>query len=299
MAKKYQAPLGASLVVLSSVFYASYGIWTKLIGNFFDGFTATVFRSILVVAIILPIAIFQHSLQPLRLKDNWHYILGMIIASLLTWGTLWFAILQAGLGVSLTVTYASIVIGQFFFGWLFAGEKFTRDKALAAVLGRVGLALIFSPSTQGVGLSLMALLAALVSGFCTAANTVFAKQIKYNATQSTIMLWATGIVANMIMVAVLHKHYPAIGLEVQWLYLVIFSVASVVASWSLVRGVKLIDAGAAGILGLLEIVFGILFGAVFFGERPGLAVLFGAAVIVAAAAVPYVRDYNAQKGTLQ
>ncbi len=118
MAKKYQAPLGASLIVLSSVFYASYGIWTKLIGNYFDGFTATVFRSILVVAILLPIAAFKHSFQPIRWKDNWRYIFGLIVAGLLTWGTLWFAILQAGLGVSLTVTYASIVIGQLFLGWL-------------------------------------------------------------------------------------------------------------------------------------------------------------------------------------
>jgi len=297
MAKRYRAPLGASLVVLSSVFYASYGVWTKLLGNFFDGFTVTVLRSIIVVAILLPIALFNHSLQPLRIKENWRYITGMIIASLFTWGTLYFAILQAGIGVSLTVTYASIVIGQFFFGWLFAGERFTKDKALAAFLGLIGLAFIFFPSTHGIGL--MALPAAFVSGLCTAANTVFAKKIRYNATQSTIMLWAAGIVANMVMAAALHKQYPAFGLEAAWLYLVIFSVASVIASWSLVRGVKLIDAGAAGILGLLEIVFGLFFGIVFFGERPGLIVLAGAAVIVVAAAVPYCNDYNSQTGTLE
>jgi drug/metabolite transporter (DMT)-like permease len=297
MAKKYQAPLGASLIVLSSVFYASYGIWTKLLGSFFDGFTATVFRSVIVVAILLPIAFLNHSFQPIHLKENWRYIVGLTVASLFTWGTLYFAILQAGLGVSLTVTYASIVIGQFFFGWLFAGERFTKDKAFSALLGFIGLALIFSPATRSAGWT--ALVAASVSGLSTAANTVFAKQIKYNATQSTIMLWATGIVANIFMVALLHRHYPAFNWEIQWLYLLIFSVASVIASWSLVRGVKLIDAGAAGILGLLEIVFGILFGAVFFHERPGIMVLIGAAVIVAAAAVPYVRDYNSQRRTLE
>ncbi len=145
----------------------------------------------------------------------------------------------------------------------------------------------------------MALLAAFVSGLCTAANTIFAKKIRYNATQSTIVLWTTGIVANVIMVAVLHRHYPALAWDIQWLYLVIFSIASVIASWSMVSGVKLIEVGAAGILGLLEIVFGILFGVIFFGERPGIVILVGAAVIVAASAVPYVKDYNAKKGTLE
>lgn len=183
------------------------------------------------------------------------------------------------------------------FGLALAGEKFTRDKAISAILGFIGLAFIFSPSMRGIGL--MALLAAFVSGLCTAANTIFAKKIRYNATQSTIVLWTTGIVANVIMVAVLHRHYPALAWDIQWLYLVIFSIASVIASWSMVSGVKLIEVGAAGILGLLEIVFGILFGVIFFGERPGIVILVGAAVIVAASAVPYVKDYNAKKGTLE
>ena len=221
----------------------------------------------------------------------------MIIGSAFTWGTLYFSILKAGVGISLTVTYASIVVGQFFFGWLFANERFTRDKAYSALLGFVGLALIFSPSIQKIGW--LALLAACVSGLSAAANTVFAKKIQYNATQSTIVLWMTGIIANMFMVTILGKHYPAIRLNIQWLYVVIFSIASVVASYSLVRGVKLIDAGAAGVLGLLEVVFGILFGSLFFHERPGLLVLLGVAVIIGAAAVPYIKDYNVQRGTIE
>ena len=293
MAKKHKAPLGAGLVVLSSFFYASYGIWTKLLGNYFDGFTLTVFRSALVVVILLLIALVKHSLQPLELRKNWRYIVGMIIGSAFTWGTLYFSILKAGIGISLTVTYASIVVGQFFFGWLFANERFTRDKVYSALLGLIGLALIFSPSIQRIGW--LALSAACVSGLSSAANTVFAKKIRYNATQSTIVLWTAGIIANMVMVVILGKDYPAIELNIKWLYVVIFSVASVIASLSLVRGVKLIDAGAAGVLGLLEVVFGILFGVLFFHERPGLIVLLGAIIIIGAAAVPYVKDYNAQR----
>jgi drug/metabolite transporter (DMT)-like permease len=220
-----------------------------------------------------------------------------LLASLVTWGPLYYAILHVGVGISLTVAYASIVIGQFFFGWLFAGERFTKDKALSAVLGLFGLVLIFSPSHSG--LALFALLAALISGLSSAANTVFAKQIRYNATQSTIALWGASVVANFFMAIVFNAPHPSFGWHTPWLYLVLFAIASVIASWSLVRGVKLIDAGAAGVLGLLEIVFGVLFGVVFFRERPGLVVLVGVAVIIAAAAVPYFKDYNAQRGTLE
>jgi drug/metabolite transporter (DMT)-like permease len=148
--KKYTAPLGASLVVMSSIFYASYGIWTKLMGDFFQGYTASALRSVLVLLILLPIAIFYRHLEPIHLKQNWRYLTGMVLASLFTWGPLYYAILHAGVGISLAVAYASIVIGSFFFGWLFGRERFTKDKAISALLGVIGLALIFSPTLKGV-----------------------------------------------------------------------------------------------------------------------------------------------------
>jgi drug/metabolite transporter (DMT)-like permease len=298
MAKqKYSAPLGASLVVLSSVFYASYGIWTKLMGNFFQGYTASALRSVLVLIILAPIAIYYRQLEPIRIKQNWRYIAGMVIASLFMWGPLYYAILHAGVGISLAINYASIVMGSFFFGWLFGRERFTKDKAVSAVLGIVGLALIFSPETSKV--AWLALLGALVSGLSAGANAVFSKRIRYSATQSTVVLWVASVIANFSMAFATTERRPVIGLYAPWLYLVFFAVVSMVASWFFVKGVKLIDAGAAGILGLLEIVFGVLFGIVFFHERPTAIVLLGMAVVIGAAAIPYLKDYNAKRGTLE
>jgi len=221
----------------------------------------------------------------------------MLVASSFTWGPLYYAILHAGVGISLAINYASIVIGSFIFGKLFAGERFTADKALAAGLGVFGLALIFAPSTASLGW--LSLVGALVSGLSAGANTVFSKKIRYNSTQSTLMLWTCSVIANLFMAAVLREKLPAIGLHMAWVYLLFFAVASVVASWALVTGVKLIDAGAAGVLGLLEIVFGVLFGIMFFQERPHSIALIGMAVIILAAAIPYVKDYNASRGTLE
>lgn len=294
--KKFSAPLGASLVVLSSIFYASYGIWTKLMGNFFDGYTASALRSILVVFILGMIAAYYHKFEPIQLKQNWRYITGMVIASLFTWGPLYFAILNAGVGISLAIAYASIVIGTFFFGWLFADERFTKDKALSAVLGIVGLGLIFFPTFSTFGW--LALFAALISGLSSAANSVFSKQIHYGSTQSTLVLWVASVIANALMSFLLGKSYPAFSGQIEWFYLVIFAIASVVASWSFVRGLKLIDAGAAGVLGLMEIVFGVIFGVIFFQERPTLVVLVGMGIIIGAVAIPYFKDFNVKRGTV-
>lgn len=263
-------------------------------GNFFGGYTASALRSVLVLLVLLPIAIKYRKLQPLHLKRNWRYMAGMLAASLFTWGPLYYAILHAGVGTTLAVNYGGIVVGTFCFSWLFAGERFTKEKAVSAVLGLAGLAFIFSPTTHG--LVLLALAAALVSGLSSGACTVFAKQIRYNATQSTIFLWVASTAANFAMAFASGEPRPAGVLHVQWLYLLCFTAASVAASWLFVDGVKRIDAGAAGVLGLLEIVFGLLFGAVFFGERPGLPTLTGALLIIAAAAIPYMKDYRAGRG---
>lgn len=284
--KSSPATIGASLVVASSLFYASYGIWTKLMGDFFQGYTASALRSVLVLIILIPIALTFRRLEPLHIKQNGKYIVGMFVSSLFTWGPLYYAIQHAGVGISLAINYASIVIGSLFFGWLFAHERLTKDKAISAILGFIGLGLIFSPSTANLGW--LALAGALVSGLSAGANAVFCKQIHYSATQATVVLWAASVAANLLMAIILREHYPVIGAHIEWLYLVIFAIASVIASWLLVKGVKLIDAGTAGILGLLEIVFGVLFGVLFFHERPDALALVGMAVIIIATAIPYL-----------
>jgi drug/metabolite transporter (DMT)-like permease len=291
------APLGASLVVMSSFFYASYGIWTKLLGNFLGGYTASAIRSVLVLIMLAPIAAVYRKWQPVDWSRNRRYLIGMIVSSLFTWGPLFYAVIHAGVAVALTVSYAGIIIGSFVFGWLFGGEGYTRDKFIATVLSFVGLWLVFTPSLSSG--SWLAVVAALVSGLSAGSNGACVKQLSYNATQSTLALWSASLVANTVMAVVVSEAPVSGGWHVQWLYLLCFAIASVVASWSFVAGIKLIDIGAAGILGLLEVVFGVLFGVLFFNEHLNALELLGVAVIIAAAAIPYVRDYNAQRGRLE
>lgn len=294
--KKVAAPLGATLVVVSSIFYASYGVWTKLMGDFFSGYTASALRSVLVLVILVPIALVLRKFEPIQFKKNLHYLIGLVVASCFIWGPLYYSILHAGISMTLTVAYASIVIGMFVFGWLMAGERFTKDKAISAALGLFGLVLIFSPS--GSDVAWFALGLAFLSGLGSAFNTVIVKKIPYNATQATLVMWVASVIANVFMAFLFQEKQPAMGLHIQWLYLVFFAIASVIATWTLVTGVKLIEAGAAGILGLLEIVFGVAFGMILFHERPSTLALAGAVVIIAASTIPYVKDFNISKGTL-
>jgi drug/metabolite transporter (DMT)-like permease len=295
--KKSKAPLGASLVVLSSVFYASYGVWTTLMGNFFGSFTASALRCAIVTVFLYIIALSRKELQKINWRRDYKWFLVMMVSSIFVSGPLYYAILRSGVGVSLGLAYIGIVIGMFICGKLIMGERFTKDKLIATVLGVVGIVLVFSPSVEAVGW--LALIAALASGLATAANMAATKRVPYSGSQSAILVWLPGIIVNVPIAFLLQEHMPVIGWHAQWLYLLIYVGASLIASWTFIQGLKLVEAGAAGVLGLLEVVFAVGFGVILFHERPGIVVLLGVAAIIAAAAVPYVKDYNARKGTLE
>jgi drug/metabolite transporter (DMT)-like permease len=296
--KKSLAPLGAGLVALSSLFYASYGIWMMLMGDFFGSFTASALRCLLVVAGLFIIALMRRELQKIEWGRDRKWLITMLLSSALVSAPFYYSVLHAGVGISLATTYVGIVTGMFVCGWLFEGERFTQDKFIAMALGAVGLVLVFSP-TIAFGGEWFALAAALISGFATAVCIATTKKIPYNGSQSALLVWGAGVIANVPLVFLFGESLPPVGWHAEWAYLLLFAAASLIASWTFIRGLKLIEAGAAGVLGLLEVVFGVLFGVVFFHERPGVIVVLGIISIILAAAIPYLHHYNSQKGTLE
>ena len=282
-----KASLGVTFVVVSSFFYASYGIWTTLMGDFFGGYTASAIRSVLVLVILLVVAAYFRQFEPIQIAKNSRRILGMIAASTLVWGPLYYSVQQVGMGLSLSVNYSAIVIGMLMFGGLIAKEQLTRTKMLSAGLGIVGMFLVFIPTMNGSVL-FVPLALAVMSGLAIAVNTILAKQLTYNTTQQSLFLWLTSVVANTPLAFVLNEPAPVFELRIEWLYVLLFAVASVLASWLLLAALKYIDAGSAGVLGLLEIVFSVIFGVLLFHEQLQTVALLGIGVIMVAAAYPYV-----------
>lgn len=284
---KSKSSAGTSLVIFSAFFYASYGIWATLMGDFFGGYTASALRSILVLIILLPVIYFGRKFEPLNLKNNWKKLLSMVLISALIWGLLYYSVLKVGIGISSTVNYAAIVIGMVFFGKLLLGEKITSTKIGSVSIGMFGLMLIFVQTFSGQ-IDILALIAAIVSGLAIAANTLVAKQLPYNTTQTTFVLWGASVIANVPMIFILNETLPQVGFYAEWFYLIVFAICSILASWTLLKGLKYIDAGFAGILGLLEIVFGVLFGIIIFQERIETLTFIGIIIILLASAFPYL-----------
>ncbi len=266
-------------------------------GNFFGSFTASALRCALVTVCLYIVAVSRKELQRINWRRDYKWFVVMMLSAGFVSGPLYYAILRGGVGVSLGLAYIGIVIGMFICGWLFMSERFTKDKFIATLLGVVGIVLVFSPNIKLVGW--LPLVAALVSGLATAANMSATKRVPYNGSQSAILVWLPGIIVNIPIALLLGEHMPTIGWHVEWFYLLLYVITSLIASWTFIQGLKLVEAGAAGILGLLEVVFAVVFGVVFFSERPNMIVLTGVTSIILAAIIPYIKDYNAKRGTLE
>lgn len=291
--KQSTTPLGAGLIVISSVLYGSYGIWIKKLGDHFDEFFQASIRCFFVALFLLPIAYFTKQLSRIEFKRDLWQIIGLFLCGILISVPLFYAINIIGVGLGICVSYAGIVIGAFVFGRIFNNEKYTFDKLLSTILGIVGLWLIFTPSTKTYGF--LALFAALLSGFAVGLHMVIAKKMKYSVIQTSMMSWSAAFFVNIPFIFVFNEKLTSFNFDINWFYLFVFIVVSMGSSFFVISGLKLIDAGVAGILGLLEIVFGVIFGLIVFNENIKSLAYVGMLLIICAAAIPYFQHYKARE----
>lgn len=287
------APIGAGLVVVSSLVYASYGIWVKLLGDYFGDFTLAVMRGAMVVLMLLPFALLKKQMKPINWRQDKWLLFWLGLSTFFISAPFYYAVKIIGVGLGTGILYAGIIIGTMLFGKIIGNEHFSKDKWFSIILSVVGLIFIFMPTAPTFGI--LGLLAALLSGIGSGLDYVTTKYLRYSPQQTTIITWSATVFINVPFLFFIHEPIPHIAFDIRWIYFLLFSIASLIASWLLIKGIKLIDAGTAGILGLLEIVFGVFFGVVFFNEHPSNPVILGMFCIIFAAALPYMQHYNNRK----
>ena len=71
-----------------------------------------------------------------------------------------------------------------------------------------------------------------------------------------------------------------------WLSMLGFALTGLIAFWLVIEGYKYADASIGGLLGLMEVLFGVLFGVFIFKEVITTSTLFGGGLIIFAAMLP-------------
>jgi len=196
------------------------------------------------------------------------------------------AISQLGLGISVVLLYTSPVFANLL-AFLVYKEKLTIAKGISVVLAIIGCFLAVTGGIFTLNLSLLGILAGLLSGFSFGITPIFSKKLGGRATLLQILFYSFlfGGIIQVFFIDVgsyLLKMNPSIIF-----YGLILAIFPTIISFALYnRGLKHIDAGIASILCVMEVVIATIVAKFYFSEPLGSVKIIGILLIISASVLP-------------
>ncbi len=280
---------GVTLILIASLLFGSYGVWSKLIGSdmgvFFQGWS----RGLIIALAIFPILYFKKLIVPIKRAD-WNWLAVFLVFTSLTQAPLFYAFTHMDIGSATLLFFVSMLLTMYLVGFFFLGEEMTLVKMISFVLACVGMYFIFSFSL--VAFTLLAALMAALNGVASGGEVSFSKKLSgsYSTLYITWLSWIIIALTNAPISISLGEVQRLPSFDLVWLWQLGYTLASMLAFWLIIEGLKHVEAGVGGLLGLLEIVFSVLFGIWIFNEALSIQVMVGAGFILLAAALPHVRN---------
>ena len=189
---------------------------------------------------------------------------------------------------------------------LFLGETLTPPKILALALTVGGIFLVagaYKPANLEV--SPLVLATGLLAALCFGLYPIFGKPVTGRLNPSTILSYALGFGALILLVAAIPTLDTLVGLSPgYYALLLLMAVAHTALGYALYTfGIRRLDAGQAAIIATLEAVVAMVLGTTLLGEAltflkvlGGLLVLSGAVLAQVRLRKPRLRGYPAGAG---
>lgn len=289
-----RAGFGTATVLASAILFGSYGVWSRLIGagmeNFFQGWT----RAAIILICILPIVLFRKEWSRIQKSDRkWFGI--FLLCTSLTQAPLFYAFNHMDVGAASILFFVAMFFTMNTVGVIFFRERLTVLKVCAGVLALIGMSMVFSFSFSQF--AWLAVCMALLNGVASGGEIAFSKKISsgYSPLFLTLLSWLIILISNGIISLVLGEHQLLPALSGTWFWQVVYSFVSLFAFWLVIVGFKYVDATIGALLGLLEIVFSVIFAWILFHEQPTPAIVCGGLLIIFAAALPHLHALWIQK----
>ncbi len=279
------AAKGYLMILLSAIGFGSYGIWSRLIGSDFGVFYQGWVRSALVLLVLIPIIFVTRSYKKVDKKDR-KWILIPILFGTVTQAPLYYAFNNMDIGTATLVFYALFVITSYLIGVIFLQEHITKAKLLSLALAFVGLLLVFGVSVASF--SLAALLLAALNGIASGGEVSTTKKStqKYSSLQIGMYIWIGILVTHLPLSLFLGEKQVIPEFNFVWFSMISFAFVGLFAFWLVVEGFKYADASIGSLIGLLEILFGVFFGILFFHEHLTPGIIAGGVLIILAGMLP-------------
>lgn len=284
-----QKTKGAGFILISAFFYASYGVWSRLMAGYFGEFSQAWTRGlVLLIGTLILNSIFKF-FKPIKKGDGkWFVIISL---AGLNQAPYFYGFKYLNVGTATLMFYAALLIGGYVIGRFSFKERITKVKWLSLGLALLGMGVIYqltlnSGQLLAVGLTVLA-------GLMGAGGVVFTKKLSGDYPEIQIMMsyFISITIVNFIMSVIFKDALPVLGFNVPWLAQSGYILAFLVANLAVIQGFKYLEPSVGSLIGLVEIILGILFGVIFFGEIVGFGMVIGSGLILAAAILPNIK-YN-------
>lgn len=279
---------GYLMLVVAAVLYSTYGVWSRLMGDTFPPLYQAWTRGVLIVAMMLPYLLWTRSIRRIDRKD-WKFFAVYLLLTACTQAPLYYAFNNAPIGTVQLIFYATLVITTYIFAKFYVGEMITRIKMLAMAVAFVGLTYVFG--TSALIFAPLGLALAASNGFASGGEMASTKRLpeKYSSALVAWYGWVFIVPTHFVLSLIFEKQVP-LQLDAAWGWLTIYAIVNMAAFWLGLIGYRLVEASIASLIGLTEIIWALVFGAVLFGEHITASLALGGLLIVTAGMLPDIAN---------
>ena len=264
-------------LVLASFFFSLMTLCVKNIDKRIPIYELVFFRSLLSLIITLFI-INLKKINPLG-KNRPLLILRGVLGTLAL-VCIFYAIRNMPLSISTVIQYTYPILISIFAG-LFINEKITRNLLFALVSGWIGILVILNPtqlSNINVNIESLSILIAFLGSICTALAYVTVKKLSYTEDVYVIIEYFPLVSFITLLPIVLINWVTPNWSELVWILGI--GLFTQLGQTFLTIGLKNLPASEASIINYLQVVFGSMWGILFFREIINVNFLLGASLVL-------------------
>ena len=118
---------GILLILLSTLMFGSYGVWSKLIGSSFGPFYQGWTRGLILTVILFPILYYGKHIVPIK-KADWGWLSIFLIATSLTQAPIFYAFNHMDIGTATLLFFVSMLLTMYAVGIFSLRKKSLLQK---------------------------------------------------------------------------------------------------------------------------------------------------------------------------
>ncbi|RJR16234.1 DMT family transporter [Candidatus Microgenomates bacterium] len=279
--------VGIVSLILCSFLWGFFGIFARTVGFQLPLFYQSWTRNILTTLLLLPFCFYFRSFKKVKVKD-WFWIILRTTAGVFSFASIFIAFNFIPIGTGYFIFHGGALLTGFALGAILFKEKLTPIRFTSLLLALAGLTLIYSLNFDT---NIVYLLLAFAGGLGSSFWNTLSKKISdnYSALYLNFLDFLAFGMICLIVSLVLGEKWTVPTFTAPWIVNVIFAVLFAVTGQLVIVGFKYTDAQIGSLIILMEILFGIILGFLFYQETLSLLTILGGMLIIIAVVLPEIK----------